>query len=106
MDLDGNIVKAAADPPPAPKPAATKGPVMPPAKLKQLEQMFKLADEDGNGKLSKQEIQDSLCIEDDAMETLWKAADTDGDGEVTFEEWKVASDAIDAAQDDALAGLP
>ncbi|CAD8128593.1 unnamed protein product [Paramecium sonneborni] len=56
-----------------------------------LETAFKLFDKDGNGIISKQELQEilgGLNLQDQQWENLFKELDINGDGEVSFQEFK------------------
>ncbi|CAD8180467.1 unnamed protein product [Paramecium octaurelia] len=55
-----------------------------------LEKAFKLFDKDGNGTISKQELQEifgGLALQENQWENVFSELDTNGDGMVTFQEF-------------------
>lgn len=58
-----------------------------------LKQLFKLADKDGNGAISKEELQTALAslgfdwLKDKQIQGIFARADADGNGTISLDEW-------------------
>jgi len=96
VPLDGSVLPA--------KPTLPTG-----AKLKALQERFKALDNDGDGSITKAELEDfHAMLDEEQVASLFAAADVDGSGTVTFDEFCKVIEAFDkaaAAEDAAMDGL-